>query len=111
MVGNHDVITIKNTVDIVITNFHAFCIGGIYGSFRLVTGFVLNVFTVCSNSGLGSSSSSVYWRSHSQAITACLLFQSSRNVVATNLYNEYYYYIININIDIKVLNITTLLSN
>ena len=53
-----------------------------YGSGFLVTGLILFVLTLASNSGLVCSSSSKLVKSHSQAITACRRFQNSMKAVA-----------------------------
>lgn len=76
------IVTMKNTMEPVARYLIAFDHVGRYGSLSLVTGLIRKVFTDVSNSGLGSSSYSAFWRSHSQTITACRRFQSSRNVVA-----------------------------
>ena len=55
---------------------------GMKGSGNLVTGLILRVWTSASNSGLVCSSWSSISRSHSQASTACLRFQSSTKSVA-----------------------------
>lgn len=56
----HDIITIKNTIEPVAKPRMALDHTGKYGSFSFVTGFIRNVLTDVSNSGLGSSSYSAF---------------------------------------------------
>jgi len=56
----HDIITMKNTIEPVARDRMALDSTGKYGSFSFVTGFIRNVLTDVSNSGLGSSSYSAF---------------------------------------------------
>jgi len=56
----HDIITMKNTIEPVARDRMALDNTGKYGSFSFVTGFIRNVLTDVSNSGLGSSSYSAF---------------------------------------------------
>lgn len=55
-----EIITIKNTIEPVAKPRMALEYAGKYGSFSFVTGFIRNVLTDVSNSGLGSSSYSAF---------------------------------------------------